>query len=175
MKRSLIPLIPLVALLVVGCTRSASKAPTDTSVQTGQATEELPFPTPALGGQEITDEMSTAVAGGFATQTAIAAQAAGREAGLEGGATATPQAPQNSPTPAPPTATPKPKKTESPASEPSSCTSPYTVQQGEWVWAIGRKCNIHPDAIIEANNLKWPYTIYPGDELILPEDAPPFP
>jgi LysM repeat protein len=56
-----------------------------------------------------------------------------------------------------------------------NCSSPYTVKKGDWVWDIGRSCNIHPNSIIAANNLYYPYTIYPGDVLILPDNAPPFP
>jgi LysM repeat protein len=66
----------------------------------------------------------------------------------------------------PPTATPEPA---------ADCDSPYTVKAGDWVWNIGRRCNIHPDSIIAANNLRWPYLLHPGDILVLPANAPPFP
>jgi hypothetical protein len=55
------------------------------------------------------------------------------------------------------------------------CKSPYTVHYGDWVWKIGRRCDISPYAIIKANGLLPPYWLYPGDVLILPRNAPPFP
>jgi LysM repeat protein len=57
----------------------------------------------------------------------------------------------------------------------SACKSPYTVRSGEWVYKIGRKCNISPYAIIAANHLAWPYWLRPGQVLTLPKNAPPFP
>ncbi len=65
-----------------------------------------------------------------------------------------------------------------PSNEREACTpckSPYTVHSGDWVWKIGRRCNISPYAIIRANGLYPPYWLYPGDKLILPRNAPPFP
>lgn len=45
----------------------------------------------------------------------------------------------------------------------------YTVQQGEWVYSIGRKFGVDPNAIIQANNLQPPnYTVYPGQVLTIP-------
>jgi LysM repeat protein len=115
----------------------------------------------------------------IATQTAIAGQpqvAATTAVPPVEPPTATPAPAEPQPTPVPPTpeaptATPVPP-TPTPA---ANCTSPYTVQKGDWVWDIGRRCNIHPAWIISANGLVYPYTIYPGDILILPANAPPFP
>lgn len=50
----------------------------------------------------------------------------------------------------------------------ASCPSPYSVKLGEWVYSIARKCGSTAEAIINANNLSFPYTIFPGDELIIP-------
>jgi LysM repeat protein len=55
------------------------------------------------------------------------------------------------------------------------CKSPYTVRGGEWVYKIGRRCNISPYAIITYNNLRSPYWLRPGQVLLLPPNAPPFP
>lgn len=57
----------------------------------------------------------------------------------------------------------------------ADCKSPYKVRSGEWVYKIGRKCNISPYAIIAANHLSWPYWLRPGQVLVLPKNAPPFP
>ncbi|MBE9479435.1 MAG: LysM peptidoglycan-binding domain-containing protein [Chloroflexi bacterium] len=44
----------------------------------------------------------------------------------------------------------------------------HVVKSGEWIWSIARLYGIDPQAIIDANNLASPGTIYPGDELIIP-------
>jgi LysM repeat protein len=50
---------------------------------------------------------------------------------------------------------------------PSSGTT-HIVQPGEWIWQIARIYGVDPQAIIDANNLTSPATIYPGQELIIP-------
>jgi len=194
MKKWMIGLLLLSALVFAGCTRSASQAPTDVSAPNDTGSE-LPFPVPtsdlnanpATGG-DTADGMSTAIAGGFATQTAEAMMNTGDPTML---ATATPMPvtdgtddtivfPTATPLVVEPTATSvlAALPTATPASLPvtnTPCTSPYTVSDGEWIWSIGRKCNIHPDDIIEANDLAWPYTLFPGNVLTLPANARPFP
>ncbi|WP_152918084.1 LysM peptidoglycan-binding domain-containing protein, partial [Ardenticatena maritima] len=44
----------------------------------------------------------------------------------------------------------------------------HVVQEGEWLYAIARTYGVSPDAIIAANNLQPPYTVYPGQKLIIP-------
>ena len=44
----------------------------------------------------------------------------------------------------------------------------HIVQPGEWIWQIARIYGVDPQAIIDANNLASPATIYPGQELIIP-------
>jgi len=44
----------------------------------------------------------------------------------------------------------------------------HIVQEGEWLYAIARQYEVSPDAIIAANNLQPPYSVYPGQELIIP-------
>ncbi|NIM93136.1 MAG: LysM peptidoglycan-binding domain-containing protein [Anaerolineales bacterium] len=44
----------------------------------------------------------------------------------------------------------------------------HTVQPGEWVYSIARLYGVDPQTIIDANNLPWPFTLYPGDVLIIP-------
>lgn len=44
----------------------------------------------------------------------------------------------------------------------------HIVQPGEWIWQIARTYGVDPQAIIDANNLTSPATIYPGQELIIP-------
>ena len=171
-------LILILAITLVfglaACTRSASESPTQ--VPDASATVD----------QQAPSNMETAVAGGgFATQTAQALEAAPEDA--------TPQAPVEEATAtegpeatatseAEPTAAPAVEATAVPTETGGSCTSPYTVQAGEWIWSIGRKCNISPQAIIDANNLACYYDlagklqcpVYAGDQLVLPANAPPF-
>lgn len=197
-KKLILILALILALGLVGCTRSASESPTAIPDGSNVSGEQ-----PSGEGQQPPDNMSTAVAGGeFATQTAQA-QSGGQQPETGGEATQPPVSE--------PLATPQPEATEPPAvAEPTqapvtdntgseegasggtggdtsgasggSCSSPYTVQKGEWVWSIGRKCNISPQAIIAANNLACYYDlagrlqcpVYPGDKLILPANAAPF-
>ncbi len=152
--------VPLVAVLLVllglaACTRSATPSSVEAT---------LPFPVP-----ETDEAMQDILQGGFATQTAIA-----RGEGAQPAATATEtviEVPTATEVPAP-TATLAPTQAVS-----GSCSSPYTVQAGEWVYSIGRKCGVDPQAIINANNLQPPYLLFPGDKLTLPSgsesSAPP--
>jgi LysM repeat protein len=39
---------------------------------------------------------------------------------------------------------------------------------GEWLYCIGRAYNASPQAVIEANGLWWPYIIFPGQQLVIP-------
>ena len=115
--------------------------------------------------------MGTLLAGGFATQTAQAKSGAGEATSEPAAASATPQetTPRETATPTPePSATPEPTEEETDAPSGTTCASPYTVQAGEWVYSIGRKCGLDPQAIIDANNLVPPYLLYPGDTLDLP-------
>jgi LysM repeat protein len=44
----------------------------------------------------------------------------------------------------------------------------YKVQGGDTVFAIARKFGVEPQDIIDANDLKAPYSLHPGDKLIIP-------
>jgi LysM repeat protein len=44
----------------------------------------------------------------------------------------------------------------------------HVVKPGEWIWQIARLYGVDPQAIIDANDLASPSTIYPGQELIIP-------
>jgi LysM repeat protein len=116
--------------------------------------------------------VATAVAGGLAL---------GVIPPLSGGAT---PSPTSSPTlVAPATATPSasasPTDTPSPTPEPSPSASPtsgasptpggiHVVQEGEYLSTIAELYGVPWTAIAEANGLQDPYTIYPGQELIIP-------
>jgi hypothetical protein len=187
-KHLILILVLVSALGLVSCTRSASEAPTQ--VPGTDATQ-------TSTDQQPPSNMETAVAGGgFATQTAQAAVTPGEpvqgETPTEETGTAAPDAtpvPENTPEESEsgggvdPTEVPPLAPTEPATTTGGSCTSPYTVLAGEWIWSIGRKCNISPQAILDANPTLACYydaagrlqcTVYAGTQLILPAGAPPF-
>jgi LysM repeat protein len=51
---------------------------------------------------------------------------------------------------------------------PSAGGTVHIVKPGEWIYQIARIYGIDPQAIIDANNLTNPSTIYPGQELTIP-------
>jgi len=76
---------------------------------------------------------------------------------------------------------PKPAATPTPAETPKSIpetivsSAPesqpriYVVQKGENLFRIGLKYNLTINEMVVANNISSPFTIYPGQELIIPE------
>lgn len=171
-------LLVVFSLLAAACNGPSRAASTPVQVpgeeQPGDSVIQTDEPEPAA--TDAPSQVETLMAGDLATATAVAG---GEVQPVETQApTAEPlvtEATVNNPTAAPtqaPTNAPQPTKTPEPAVD---CSSPYTVQKGDWVWDIGRRCNIHPDSIIAVNGLVYPYIIYPGDVLVLPTNAPPFP
>jgi LysM repeat protein len=58
--------------------------------------------------------------------------------------------------------------TPEPGSPPLTGGTEYIVQAGDWIASIAKKFGVTEEAIIDANNLVFPYTIYPGDVLTIP-------
>ncbi len=56
--------------------------------------------------------------------------------------------------------------TEDATPQPGGTT--YVVQAGDRVWSIASQFGVDPDDLIEANDLVYPYTLYPGQTLIIP-------
>lgn len=101
------------------------------------------------------------------------------------------QAEEASPTAAPtatsaPTQKPTQKPTQQATAEPTATQAPtatptetpqdeetflYTVQKGEYLMQIARKFDLDWKEIADLNQLTWPYTIHPGQQLILPGAA----
>lgn len=105
----------------------------------------------------------------------------------------------STPTPTPtPTSTPTPTPTASPTSTPTSPSSPtptltptptstpddstptsegkcagfwYTVQPGDWIYALARQFGVTPEQILAANNLSDPDQLQPGQEICIPGSA----
>jgi LysM repeat protein len=66
-----------------------------------------------------------------------------------------------------PEATPvAPGETPQPAT--GTCSNPYTVQPGEWFYAIARKCGVTPQALLVANPGLNPNLLHPGQVLNIP-------
>jgi LysM repeat protein len=55
-----------------------------------------------------------------------------------------------------------------PTRTPITGAQEYIVQAGDWIWSIARKFGLDAQALIDANDLEYPYTVYPGDVLIIP-------
>ena len=53
-------------------------------------------------------------------------------------------------------------------SVPANLPTAVTVQRGDSLYKIGRRYNVRLRAMIDANNLKPPYTIFPGQKLRMP-------
>ncbi|MCG3141180.1 MAG: hypothetical protein HDKAJFGB_02395 [Anaerolineae bacterium] len=49
-----------------------------------------------------------------------------------------------------------------------ACSNPYTVQPGEWFYAIARKCGVTPQALLAANPGMNPNVLRPGQTLNIP-------
>ncbi len=49
-----------------------------------------------------------------------------------------------------------------------ACGNPYTVQPGEWFYAIARKCGVTPQALLAANPGMNPNVLRPGQTLNIP-------
>lgn len=145
-NRSLvITLIVLIAIVAVGCTRSASTAPPSDS--------------------ELTIDEINQRATMDAIREAILTQTHEPDSVILT-PTATSVVPTTPPTSAAPTETPLVVvDTPTPL---VGVTQSYIVQLGEWVYSIARKFGIDPDALIAANNLQYPYDLSVGQELTIP-------
>lgn len=138
-----------------------------------------PTAIPNQSGQGVaTSSLPGADATMFALGTSLAATQQSQQAGN------TPQAPAQVATATPSqiagaatattapvaaTATAIPQATQAPA---ASCTSPYTVQKGDWIYKIARACKLTPQSIIAANPGINANRLDPGQKLNLPSGAP---
>ena len=64
--------------------------------------------------------------------------------------------------------------TSSEGPQPGPNDTTYTVQRGDTLDTIGQELNISAVSLELANDLGDDVTIYPGDTLIIPADAPPY-
>jgi LysM repeat protein len=161
-----------VGLLLGACTRSASQ---NNGLPT--ATLGVGEPLGVGGDQDATMAAIGTLITGQATQTAVAAAAT---AGIPipptatldpgaGGAVATP-VPTVEGQPPLPTATTGViiQPTAAPPVAGVPCSNPYTVQSGDWIYQIARKCGLNARDIIAANPGINPNAIVPGQVINLP-------
>jgi LysM repeat protein len=134
----------LVALASGACTRSASTPPATS--ETGAKT------TGVASSQEAT---MAAVRALLLTQTAQATSGPTQPATL-------------TPVSALTTGTPAPGVTLVAATKTPTGPTTYVVQTGDWVYSIARKFNVDPYAIINLNNLAYPYSLSVGQSLKIP-------
>lgn len=172
------------ALLLVGaaaCTQSKPAVPTPTLVPLGNdtigTTPDSGQPTaiiidqvtPSTGG-----EQPTLVPPPSGNETAVPAIGATPAPGIDSGQpTPIIVEPTLLPTPTTVGDTGQPVATPAPGTEnnnPSSgaCSNPYTVQPGEWFYAIARKCGVTPEALLAANPGLNPNLLRPGQTLNIP-------
>jgi LysM repeat protein len=142
-------LLAMMAIVVwlAGCNRpmSSGPIPKPQTVTPGAA-----LPTPA--GMP-TSVAGTVIAGATATTMAATTQPGAAE----------PAAPTA--TPAPP---PQPTLVPTPIPATASGQTSYTVKPGDRLFSIGRQFGVNPFAIAQANRIGPPYTIYPGQVLVIP-------
>lgn len=152
-RNTLVVILLLAALALAACTRSASSGvvPTPTKVPQGAA---------GGGEPQATDAMN-ALGTALALQITQTAQAGGVSGGSTGGETPAPL----TPTPIPPTTAPG---AATPVPAGGSCSNPYIVKQGDWIYKIARDCKVEPSAVIAANPGIDPNRISPGQRLNMP-------
>jgi LysM repeat protein len=92
---------------------------------------------------------------------------------LSAGTSGAPVEPQPQATPGelvPTREAPQPTPQPTTPSQATTSANPgtHTVKSGETLFSIGRLYNVNPYAIAAANNIPYPYIIYPGQQLIIP-------
>jgi LysM repeat protein len=153
MNRRFVVTVALLAVsaalvLVAGCTRPVSTGPIPPP-QSAQSVIESPTPVEVIP----TTVVGTVVAGATATSAATEPES-------------TLPPPTSPPPTAVPVATVAPEPTATTA--PSSSQTSYTVQAGDWLYSIARKFGVSPYALAQANGIGAPYTIHPGQVLVIP-------
>ncbi len=178
----LILVLASVLVFAAGCNRPDPQVAIDTP-QPMTVTQQAPQPqqpvqpltegTPVPGGGTTVAE-GAAGEGATPTLPPVATTTGGGETAPAGTpAPGTAQAPQLVPTVAPPvTAAPQVQPTV-PAQVNAQGNVVYVVKPGETLFSIGRLFGVNPYSIAAANNIPYPYIIYPGQQLIIPTGTTP--
>ncbi len=173
----LILVLAFVLVFAAGCDRPDPQVAIDTPQPMNvpqQPAQPAATGTPAPGGEAVAPEgatptlppvvVATAVGGGGAVQEGT--PAAGGE-----------QNPQVVPTVAPPPTSQAQVQPTAQAQAQAQVNAQgnvvYTVKPGETLFSIGRLYGVNPYSIAAANNIPYPYIIYPGQQLIIPTGTTP--
>jgi len=138
-------LMVLAVVLLAGCDRPAAADPLGTPAGQAQAADattapaEFPTATPTTAGVLINPTAAPTIA--VAQVTPVA----------------TTPAPTATTAPTTPTSTPVP-----------GAGTTYVVKAGDRLFSIGRQFGVNPYSIAQANDIKPPYIIHPGDTLKIP-------
>ena len=166
----LILVLASVLVLAAGCDRPDPQVAIDTPQPMN--VPQQPVGTPAPGGEAVAPE-------GAATPTlppvVVATEAGAGEATVQGTpAAGGQQTPQILPT-APVTQTmPQPTLQAQPSTQVNAQGNVvHMVKSGETLFSIGRLYGVNPYSIAAANNIPYPYIIYPGQQLIIPTGSTP--
>lgn len=149
---ALLLILLLLALGAAACTQSKPNVPTPTLVPLANETFELPTDIPPPSQDTPVPQIETAVPSGEPTLVPPPS-----EPTLIPPPDATLVPPPSEPTLLPtPTVESSEVVTavppaETPAAATGDCPNPYTVQRGDWMYAIARKCGVSPQALIRAN------------------------
>jgi LysM repeat protein len=171
----LILVLAVVLVFAAGCDRPDPQVAIDTPQPMNvpqQPVEQQAVATSAPGGE------TNLPPDGAATPTLPAVIAAtpigGESAAIE--ATPVPGGPDTT-QPVVPTV-PPPQPTPQPQIQPTAAVNAqgnviHTVKSGETLFSIGRLYNVNPYSIAAANNIPYPYVIYPGQQLTIPTGTTP--
>jgi LysM repeat protein len=177
----LIVILAAVTILAAGCNRPDPQVAIDTPQSSNLPSQ------PLTGGTLEPGAAATLAAGGATLEPGAAATlAAGVSTLAPGEATPTlppplvptKESPAGQETPQLVPTVPPPQPTQSPA-QPTPQVQPtaqvnaqgnvvHTVKPGETLFSIGRLYNVNPYSIAAANNVPYPYIIYPGQQLTIP-------
>ena len=172
----LILVLAAALVVVAGCDRPDPQVAIDTPQPmnvTQQPAERQPAEQPGVGALPPSSAATPTL-----PPVVVATKVNAGEAGVEG----TPAAggagsPQTVPT-VPPRTTMQPQVQSTPAAQPTAQADAqgnviHTVKPGETLFSIGRLYNVNPYAIASANNIPYPYVIYPGQTLTIPTGTTP--
>ncbi len=179
----LIFVLAIVMVLAAGCVlpdpQVAIETPQPMTVPQQPAEVQQTSGTPAPGVEATTAPggETTAAPAGAATPTlpAVIVATTGPGAATEGTPAAGGSESQNPATLVPTVPPPQPTaQSQAPQAAPTTAVvnaqgnTVYTVKPGETLFSIGRLYNVNPYSIAAANNIPYPYIIYPGQQLIIP-------
>ncbi len=170
----LILVLAVVLVFAAGCDRPDPQVAIETP-QPGNATPQLGAPTVAAQAVATEPAKSNAVEGATPTLPAVVIEATPAPGSAENPTEAATPVP---PTPVPPQPTQVPQPTPVPQAQPTAQVNAqgnfvHTVQSGDTLFSIGRLYNVNPYSIAAANNIPYPYVIYPSQQLTIPSGTTP--